>query len=250
MTPGARSVRAAGSTVVASQVLLAGNAVTWFAAARYDLNFAAEPSGFLTLGPEAIGLLRASMALDIAAYLAWLPLIALVHGANRSALSPVWSAGGFLYAVAGVVGAALFLGGMPPLIMAHVAGTDPFVLRAVFTSLTEAVYRGLWNVVGVTGLALWLIGVGAWLRKTRPWLGSLAMLGAVTGLADAVLTAAGTRQGAKVALGALGVLVPLWGLLVGVDLLRNAPAWAGAIASPAGSAASGTAWRAPDDPAP
>jgi hypothetical protein len=107
----------------------------------------------------------------------------------------------------------------------YATGDAAPVLASTFASVTEAVYRGVWNIVAVIGLGAWLAGTGALIRRRHRGLGSVAILGGAAALADAALVAAGAFAAAKVALGATGVLASMWGIALGARLIRNPHEW-------------------------
>lgn len=218
--------RAAALTALASLVCLAVNGMMWLAAAGWDLGVAAEPSRFAA-ATDRIGLLRTSLAFDVGAYVLLVPLIAALWTAYDSvhpARSRMYAAGGLAYSLVGATGAVVLFAAWPPLMraLANAPGrADQEALLTVFKAFTEVVYRGMWNVVGAAGIGVWLLGMGTLMRPARPRLGSLGMAAGLLALVDAALVLAGAETAAKVALAGLGVLGPLWILLVAFGLLRE-----------------------------
>jgi hypothetical protein len=206
-------------------VCLLANGVTWLVAADGDISRATDLSSFITL-VHRISLLRASLAFDVGAYVLLVPLIVYLWSefdVLHPARSRMYAAGGLAYSLVGATGAVVLFAAWPPLMHAYeaAAGTDRLVINAVFESFTDVVYRGMWNVVGAAGIGVWLLGTGTLLRPTRRGLGFLGATAGVVALADAVFVLVGAESAAKICLAALGVLAPLWILLVAVLLLRG-----------------------------
>lgn len=217
--------RAAGITAILSVICLVVSGLTWLAAAEWDLPRATEPSGFASF-VDRLDLLRASLAFDVAAYVLLVPLIAALwaeYDTIHPARSRMYAAGGLAYSLVGATGAVVLFAAWPPLmhtLAATSSRAEQEAILAVFAAFTEVVYRGMWNVVGAAGIGTWLLGMGTLMRPTRRGLGSLGIAAGTAALVDAVLVLAGAEQAAKMALGLLGVLGPLWILLVAIDLVR------------------------------
>ncbi len=223
-----RFVRFAGAAAIGSQVFLLANGLTWLLAADFDLDVALYPSRFVSVGPQQIGLLRGSLALDVVAYLLWIPLVFVLRDALGTRRARMWSIGGLTYAIAGALGAAVLIGAWPPLIRAFAGGADAEVVRATFSAITDAVYRGMWNIVAVTGLGTWLIATGYGLRRQRrKGAATVAIAAGGAALADAVVVMAGAHRAALVTIGLTGLLAAWWGTAIGIELLLHPSDWTG-----------------------
>jgi hypothetical protein len=215
--------RAAALTAILAQLCLAVNLITWLAAADFDLSRAGGLTGFIT-AVHKLTLLRVSLAFDVGSYVLLVPLVAALWAELdevHEARSRMYAAGGLAYALVGATGAIVLLGAWPPLIRAYASGADRTAIVALFTAFSGVVIRGMWNVVGAAAIGVWLLGTGTLLRPYRRGLALTGVAAGSAALADSVLTLWGADAAARVALGVVGVLGPLWIVLTAVCLLRE-----------------------------
>jgi hypothetical protein len=183
-----RGRRSVVTTARASIFALGVNLGVWLAAAKWNFGLATHPLRFYATQPN-IALLRISLAADIAAYLLLVPLVLAVD------LGPLARVGGLTYSLVGASGAAILVGTWPALL-------HRLHSQTAFTAVTEGVRAGLWNVVAVIGIGVWL----ASLSRSRSKLRSVGTAAAVAAFVDAAATVFGANAAAELALSVLVVL--------------------------------------------
>ncbi len=191
-----------------------------------ELHAMFDPKTALSLAPEAQQWFRVAMLTDAFGY--YLPFFVvggyLWSGLREEGGAAVDMAVLFLllYVVLGVIGAAIQYAALPPLALAHEGG-DLAVKAATeqaWAAVVFACQQGLWWMEGPL-LPFWAFVMGPLLRR-RGWghglllmlcgaLYALAFVGSLVG-ADAYLEPIQTLA---------IVLLPLWTLLIGIDLLRS-----------------------------
>jgi hypothetical protein len=218
--------RTAAAAAIVTVPLAVGNLLAMTAAVHFDLGGMSDPVVLLHAGASAAPLWRAGMVLDITGYyLGIVPLVLLL----RRTWHPVAASWTDLFAlcllaycIIGALGGATLATALPTLIRDYAANTGAAHrtgLTTVFSSYTDAVYRGWWNL-----LEEFLAGVG-WIGFGLLWLvprRRLAMLSVALGaacLVDSVGTALGLDGMASAGLLVYLVLAPAWAAWVGIDSL-------------------------------
>jgi hypothetical protein len=147
-----------------------------------------------------------SLGADVASYLLLVPLILYLD------TGPLAKAGGLTYSIAGACGAAALAGAWPVLLHMS-ARTEP-----AFAAITAAVEYGLWNIVAVLGLGVWMAITG---RRIGGMSGVLGVTGAIAACADALCVIVGRQSLSAAALGVFAV-VSVWFISsVAITLLRD-----------------------------
>jgi hypothetical protein len=218
--------RIAGVAAVASVPFAAANLTFMFAAVHFDLNAMSHPVVLLRQGPTAATLWRWSMVFDtLGYYLLIVPALLALRGALRRR-SPTWIDFGTLnllaYCLIGAIGGAILATAIPPLIdgYAHAAAQRD-VLETVFNSYSDAVYRGLWNLLEefLAGLGWLAFGLVAAAERRR--FGRVTIVLGLACLVDSLGTALNVDLVASVGLTIYFVLAPAGAAWVGADLLRD-----------------------------
>lgn len=191
-----------------------------------DVDAVFDPArGIAATGVHA-ALFRLAWTLDILGYYFLLLPAVLVLAARQAERSPLSSRLGeraaFGYMLVGGSGAAILVGSAR-LFERH-AGGDPAsraVSAELYTTIFHIVDKGLWNTLGMSLLAVWLLAVGRDLSRERRLLGlSMQALGGCC-----VLDVGGSLLGVEAIalLGLMGYLLgfPLWSAALGLHLWRT-----------------------------
>jgi hypothetical protein len=228
--------RMAAFAAMASLPLAAGNLVAMFAAVHFDLNGISHPLVLIRQGATAAELWHWAMVLDILGYYLFvLPVIVALRSALRPG-SPNWidlSALCLLaYGIVGAIGGAILATAFPPLISAYgAAGAHRAVLETVFSGYSDAVYRGMWNLLEEFLAGIGWIVMGLVLRPAHRHVGWVTVLLGLACLADSLGTAVNADPVATTGLTVYLVLAPIWACWLGARLLRNQAPFAASAAA-------------------
>jgi hypothetical protein len=220
--------RMAAIAAVASLPLAAGNLLAMLATVHFNLSGMTNPLVLLHAGVAAAPLWRWSMILDIFGYyLPIVPLILLLHGSVRHR-SPHWidlfALCLLAYCLIGAIGGAMLATALPTLIREYAVttnGSHQAGLQTVFTGYTDAIYRGLWNLLEEFLAGVGWIGFGLVLRSERRPLGAITIVLGLSCLVDSLGTALNTDVIASTGLTVYLVLAPVWACWMGLGLLRT-----------------------------
>lgn len=172
-------------------------------------------------------LLRWGFILDIFGSYLLLAPVALFLSTWLKGRSPdhirLFTISGLSYMLVGAVGAAILAAVAPPLIAnyATTSTTERAISAALLTTIVNAVYIGLWNILEATLATVWWLGIGFALRRIRPALGLLTILVGVCWLVDVVGRMLDIDGVSLIGLGALFSILPMWAIWLGVELLRR-----------------------------
>jgi hypothetical protein len=216
--------RVAAWAAIASAPLAVAGSVLALASVDFDLGAFADPAALLGAGARGAVLWRWAMVLDLfGRFLLVAPMFAVLarHWRVRGDAGRALGAAANAYVLAGAVGAVVLAATLPPIMATY--ASDPAqraTLAPLFDVLANAVYVGLWNMLGATlGGIAWL-GFGAVLRADRPGLAGLSTTLGAAALVDALATMAGIHVAAMAGLSLYLVLAPVWALSAGVDALE------------------------------
>jgi hypothetical protein len=218
--------RMAAFAGIVSLPLAAANLVTMFAAVHFDLNAIAHPLILIRYGASGAELWRWAMVLDILGYyLLVVPVIVTLRSVLRRG-SPNWMDLSALcllaYCFIGAMGGAILATAIPPLITGYAtAGAHQAALETVLNGYSNAVFRGMWNLLEEFLAAIGWIGMGRVLRPMHPRLGQATTLLGLACLADSLGTAVNIDAVATTGLTIYLVLAPIWACWLGVRLLRH-----------------------------
>ncbi len=219
--------RLAGVTAIISAPLAFGSLVLSLAPVDFNVEVFSDMVLFISVGASGANLLRWAWVLDILGYYLLLAPVAFIlwhwlkpRGPTRIAF---YTFCGLAYVLIGAIGAAILAAVWPPLINAYAgaSGQQREILEAVFSSVADLVYGGLWGLLaGIPG-GVWWIGIGLLLRSERRILGTITLILGIANLLAAI--------GAILNLGDLTMpflsvylfLAPIWALWLGIDLLRR-----------------------------
>ena len=221
MRPSMTRVAVAGAWLAAVLPLFA---LVAFAAA-YDFELGRLGDLPSIVGTDRGPTIRIAGLLDMAAYLAVIPVVAYLHerleGSGSQTLGLVAFCG-LAYAVLGSLGGATFATVAPPLIE---DGSD--AARVTFSAFTTFVTVTIWSTLESIFLSVWLFGVGWLLRPRLRGLGTLAMVAGVGAMLTAVRSGLTGLSVAQLpgpidllVVGLLGLYVP-WLVWLGIELLRR-----------------------------
>ena len=218
--------RFAGLTAVISAPFAIANLLAMFAAVHFDLNAISHPLVLLRQGGGAATLWRWSMVFDaLGYYLLIVPAILLLRSSLRRR-NPNWtdlSALALLaYTLIGAMGCAILATAVPPLLTGYgVAGAQHQVFEVVFTGYSNAVYRGLWNLLEEFVAGVGWLGFGFVVLGEHRRFGRLTITLGLACLVDSFGTALNVDAIATIGLSVYLVLAPIWAGWLGLRLLRH-----------------------------
>lgn len=217
--------RAVGGLTLLSAALALACLVVGAVAVEFDFDAFGDPIRTLMYARNAALMFWFNILDLFGYYLLLLPIVMLQHQRYRhqSPWMPLITLSGVAYAVIGACGAAVLAATWPHL-MQRVLGASAEVHQAitfVFSTVTLAVTKGLWNILEMVFAAVWWVGSGVVLRAASPVLSWVAV---ATGLACAVNLLGNLFDAG--ALAAIGLnlylaLAIIWACTAGVQLLRE-----------------------------
>jgi hypothetical protein len=219
--------RVAAIAAIVSVPFAAGNLVTALAAVGFDLNAISRPLALINRGASAATLWHWSMLLDtFGYYLLIVPLVLLLRSALRHQ-SPNWIDLSVLclvvYCFIGALGGAMLATAVPTLIKDYATATVQHraILETTFNGYSDAVYRGLWNMLEeFLGGVAW-VSIGLVLRREHHRLGQTTILLGVACLVDGIGTALNLDAVATIGLTLYLVLAPAWACWIGIRFLSD-----------------------------
>jgi hypothetical protein len=218
----------AAMAAIVSLPLAAGNLVAMLATVHFNLKGMTDPLVLLRAGPAAAPLWRLSMLLDILGYyLPIVPLILLLRSSDRGGAGNWTDMFTFCllgYCLIGAIGGATLATAIPTLIRDYASASSADhrqAVQVVFTSYTDSIYRGQWNLLEELLAAIGWIGY-SWVRNSdrRVLRIATSVLG-VACLVDSIGTALNIDAVASAGLSLYLVLAPVWACWMGIDLLRS-----------------------------
>jgi hypothetical protein len=218
--------RAAAAAAILSLPLAAGNLITTLHAVDCNLDAFSNPLILLHAGAAGADWWRWSMILDLFGYyLLIVPLILFL----RRWLRPrhpdridLFSLCLLAYSLIGAIGATMLATVTPPIIASY-AGATPSqraILEALSNSWSDAVYRGLWNLLEEFLAGVGWLGLGLCLRGRLRGPGWASILLGAACLTDSIASALRLDTLAMAGLAVYLVLAPVWACWTGVSLLR------------------------------
>lgn len=223
--PSFRSMAAIAAIV--SMPLAIGNLVAMLVAAGGDLDALTDPLILLHIGPAGAEWWRWSMILDLFGYyLLIVPLTLLLRDRLRHRgrnWIDLFTACLLAYSLIGSIGATI-LATVTPSMIANYAGasaSQKAVLAIVSGSYSDAIYRGLWNLLEECLAGVGWLGLGIFLRGELPGSGWIAILLGAACLVDSAGTILNLDAVSMLGLVPYLVLAPIWALWTGVSLLRT-----------------------------
>ena len=217
---------AAVTAIVSFPLALASDVLSGLAQ-NFSPDMAANPALMLSIEAGGANLLRWGMILDMLGYyLPFLP-VALFLQHWLGPRSPNWvrfyTICGLGYIFIGAIGTATLAAVQPPLIDAYAQASveQRYVLEAIFSTIWNMVFGGMWNILEALLVGVWFLGIG-WLLGTERRIFSIVSI--ILGT-SALLDSLGMILNIEVIF-SLGVaiyvlLVPFWTLWLGIDLLRK-----------------------------
>jgi hypothetical protein len=186
-----------------------------------------NPTSILGTGATGATLFRWGLILDMFGYYLLLAPLALLLWSRLKPkdmnLITLYTISGLAYMLIGALGAATLAAISPPLIEGYGQASAPQrqMSELVFSGFLNAVYLGLWNLLesGLSGM--WWLGIGLYLRREQPALGSFTTVLGIFALLDALGRILNVQIIYTVGLAGMLLLIPLWALWFGIDLLRS-----------------------------
>ncbi len=186
-----------------------------------------NPTSLLGTGANGASLFRWGMILDIFGYYLLLaPLALLVWSRLQSKgrnLITLFTFCGLAYMFIGAIGATTLAAISPPLIEGYgqASAQQRQVYEVVFSGFLNVVYVGLWNLLESSLGGIWWVGIGLLLRREQPALGLFTTALGIFALLDALGRILDIQIIYTVGLAGVLLLIPIWSLWFGIDLLRS-----------------------------
>ena len=186
-----------------------------------------HPGSILGIGANGANLFRWGMILDMFGYYLLLTPLALLlwsrlqpKGMN---LITLYTFCGLAYMLIGSLGAATLAAISPPLIegYGHASAQQRQMYEVVFSGFLNVVYVGLWNLLESSLSGIWWLGIGLLLRREQPALGIFTTVLGIFALLDALGRILNIQLIYTVGLAGVLLLIPIWSLWFGIDLLRS-----------------------------
>jgi hypothetical protein len=186
-----------------------------------------HPTSILGSRANGASLFRWGMILDMFGYYLLLaPLALLVWSRLKPKdrnLITLCTFCGLAYILIGAIGAAMLAAISPTLIEGYgQASVQQRQLdEVVFSGFLTVVYVGLWNLLESSLSAIWWVGIGLFLQREQPALGLFTTVLGIFALLDALGWILNVQIIYTVGLAGMLLLIPMWTLWFGIDLLRN-----------------------------
>ncbi len=186
-----------------------------------------NPTSLLGTGANGATLFRWGLILDIFGYYLLLaPLALLVWSRLQSKgrnLITLFTFCGLAYMFIGAIGATTLAAISPPLIEGYgqASAQQRQVYEVVFSGFLNVVYVGLWNLLESSLGGIWWVGIGLLLRREQPALGLFTTALGIFALLDALGRILDIQIIYTVGLAGVLLLIPIWSLWFGIDLLRS-----------------------------
>jgi hypothetical protein len=186
-----------------------------------------NPTSMLGIGVNGANLFRWGMILDMFGYYLLLAPLALLlwsrlkpKGMN---LITLYTFCGLAYMLIGAIGAATLAAISSPLIEGYgqASGQQRQIYEVIFSGFINAVYVGLWNLLESSLSGIWWLGIGLFLRREQPALGIFTTVLGIFALLDALGRILNSQIIYTIGLAGVLLLIPIWTLWFGIDLLRN-----------------------------
>ncbi|HET9921263.1 MAG TPA: hypothetical protein VFQ30_15565 [Ktedonobacteraceae bacterium] len=186
-----------------------------------------NPTFLLETGANGASLFRWGMILDMFGYYLLLaPLAFLLWSRFKPKdmnLTNLSTFCGLAYILIGAIGAATLASISLPLIESygHASNQQRQIFEVVFSGFLNIVYVGLWNLLESSLSAIWWLGIGLFLRREQPALGLFTTALGIFALLDALGRILNVQIIYTVGLAGVLLLIPIWTLWFGIDLLRS-----------------------------
>ena len=186
-----------------------------------------NPTSLLGSGANGATLFRWGMILDMFGYYLLLAPLALLlwsrlqpKGMN---LITLYTFCGLAYILIGAVGAATLAAISPPLIEGYGQASvqQRQMDEVVFSGFLNVVYVGLWNLLESSLGGIWWLGIGLFLRREQPALGLFTTVLGIFALLDALGRILNIQLIYTVGMAGVLLLIPIWSLWFGIDLLGS-----------------------------
>ena len=186
-----------------------------------------DPTSLLGSGTNGATLFRWGLILDIFGYYLLLaPLAFLLWSRFRSkgmSLVTLFTFCGLAYMLIGALGAATLAAISTPLIEGYGQASvqQRQMYEVVFSGFLNVVYVGLWNLLESSLGGIWWLGIGLLLRREQPALGLFTTVLGIFALLDALGRIVDTQIIYTIGLAGVLLLIPIWSLWFGIDLLGS-----------------------------
>lgn len=221
-----RFARFAGILAIVAAPLAWSSLAVGVGAVGGDFGAFEDPQRLLALGSAAAPLIRTSFLLSMfGSYGLLLPLALAVYDWLRPddpLFARWWTLCGVGYLALGAAGAAILAAVWPLLMTLYpvASAAEQAQIATNFATATAIAEDGLQGIIQNVAGATWWIGLGALLWQRRQALAAFTLLLGALVLLNAVGNALGSATLSTLGLLANVLLAPLWGMWLGIVLLR------------------------------
>ena len=219
--------RLAAVTSILATLLALGSIGFQAVVLNVNVDPSSNPGSILGIGANGATLFRWGLILDIFGYYLLLAPLALLLWSRLQpkgmSLITLFTFCGLAYMLIGAIGAVTLAAIIPPLIKGYGQASvqQRQVYEVVFSGFFNVVYVGLWNLLETSLGGIWWLGIGLFLRREQPALGIFTTVLGIFALLDALGRILDTQIIYTVGLAGVLLLIPIWSLWFGIDLLRS-----------------------------
>lgn len=216
-----------GVVTVLAGVLSLSSLVVGLSAAGYDVEAFSDVETYIALGSDAAAPVQWGLWLSMfGSYLLLVPVALHLWRRQRSratSTADLAVVAGVAYILLGAAGAGILAATHPHMLREYASadGTGAARVLADFDLVRRIAEDGLQGVVQNTAGAVWFLGMGALLRRTRRLLGTLAVVVGLALVLNAVAILLDVEALRTIGLAGNVLLAPVWAIATGVWLLRS-----------------------------
>lgn len=196
-------------------------------AVNYNFDVFADPTLILTLPDVHLAALKWSMITDVLGYyLLLLPAIFFLQDwmKDKTQWAKTLTFCGTSYVLVGAIGASILGVVWPLLIQKFQAASSPEAqetIRLSFQLISELVYGGLWNLLGMLVGGIWWLGIGILLRREYKALGWVIILLGCCSLLDSIGGMLELKFLSDIGLNIYLILAPVWAVWLGIIIRKS-----------------------------
>jgi hypothetical protein len=196
-------------------------------AVNYNFDVFADPTLILTLPEVNLLALKWSMITDVLGYyLLLLPVIFFLQNwmKDKTQWAKTLTFCGTSYVLVGSIGAAILGVAWPLLIKEFQATSTPETrenIQLSFQLISELVYGGLWNLLGMLVGGIWWLGIGIFLQRNYKALGWATILLGFCSLLDSVGGMLELKALSNIGLNIYLLLAPICAIWLGIVIRKT-----------------------------
>ena len=219
--------RMAGLTAILASVLAVASLWVGLAGLDYELDAFSGAEAILGAGAAAATYIRWSQICNLFGnYFLLFPVALLLWQWLRPANPPFadfYTLAGLFFLAVGGIASGILVGTWPDMLIdyANAAGANREIIATEFVNFTRSIENGLQGLVQNVPGAIWLLGMGGLLKRERPALGWLTLVFGFFMLINSLGSLLDNSTLSMIGFSGNLLILPLWALWIGVDLLRR-----------------------------